>query len=56
MIILAGAVLGIVIGATTALQRGGKLLDAMHYAAGFGVAGTLLALLATIILERSLIG
>lgn len=56
MIIIAAALIGIALGATTALRRGGKPLDALQYAAGYGIASTLLGLVVTIILERSLLG
>lgn len=54
MIIAAGLVLGILIGALTAKRRGGKSLDMLQYAAGFGIAFMLVGLVITIILERSL--
>ncbi len=56
MIVIAAAIIGIALGATTALRRGGKWPDALQYAAGYGIAFTLLGLFATIILERSLFG
>ena len=54
MIIAAGLVLGILVGATTAKRRGGKIPDVLQYAAGYGIAFMLLGLLASIILERNL--
>lgn len=54
MIIAAGLVLGILVGATTAKRRGGKMLDLLQYAAGYGIAFMLVGLFATIILERNL--
>lgn len=52
MIVIAGLVLGVVIGAVTARKRGGARLDMAQYAAGYGIAFTLLGLIATIIIER----
>jgi len=56
MIVIAGLLIGIAIGATTALRRGGKALDAAQYAAAYGIAFTLLGLFATIVIARSLSG
>jgi len=54
MIVIAGAVLGILTGAAIAAKRGGRLPDIAQYAAGYGIAFTLLGLFATIALERML--
>jgi hypothetical protein len=54
MIVVAGAILGIVVGAGLARARGGKPLDMAHYAAAFAIAFMILALFATIAIERSL--
>jgi hypothetical protein len=54
MIALAGLLLGATYGAVIAKKRGGKTLDAVQYAAGFGIAFCLLGLFATIALERIL--
>ncbi|MFN3724082.1 MAG: hypothetical protein ACK4VZ_13650 [Paracoccaceae bacterium] len=54
MIVLAGLVLGVVIGAYTAQKRGGNKRDMAQYAAGFAIAFMLLGLFATIFLERAL--
>ena len=56
MITIIAAIAGMAIGATTALRRGGKWLDALQYGAGFGIAFTLLGLLATIIIDRNVLG
>lgn len=56
MIVIGGLVLGAMIGAATALRRGGRKLDALQYGAGFGIAFGLLGLFATIIIERVLVG
>lgn len=54
MIVLAGLAFGAAFGAYTAAKRGGNKLDMAQYAAGFGIAFTLLGLFATIFLERAL--
>lgn len=56
MIVIGGLVLGAIIGAATALRRGGRKLDALQYGAGFGIAFALLGLFATIFIERILVG
>ncbi|MGL6209947.1 MAG: hypothetical protein ACRC14_08990 [Paracoccaceae bacterium] len=56
MIVLVTAFVGIAIGVTTALRRGGKPLDALHYAAGYGIAFTLLGFLIAIIVHRNFLG
>jgi UPF0716 family protein affecting phage T7 exclusion len=53
MIILGGLLAGAILGAVLAKKRGGKLLDQLQYAAGFGIAFSLLGLFITIILSRS---
>lgn len=52
MIILASAVIGVALGVVTARRHGGKTADMAQYAAGFGIAFTLLGLFATIVIER----
>ncbi|MGV6847553.1 MAG: apolipoprotein acyltransferase [Marinibacterium sp.] len=52
MIILASALAGITIGALTAKKRGGATLDMVQYAAGFGIAFTLVGLALTIVIHR----
>ncbi len=54
MIVLAGLGLGGIYGAVTANRRGGKALDALQYAAGYGIAFGLLGVFVTIALERLL--
>lgn len=56
MIVIGGFILGAVIGATTALRRGGRRLDALQYAAGFGITFALAGLFLTIFLERMMAG
>lgn len=52
MIVIAGLVLGAIFGAVLAARRGGKRLDILQYAAGFGIAFCLLGLFVTIFIER----
>lgn len=52
MIILAGLLGGAGWGAFTAKRRKGNRLDVLQYAAGYGIAFTLLGLAVTILIER----
>ena len=52
MIVLAGAILGAFVGSYQARKNGGKPLDQLQYAAGFGIAFALLGLFLTIFIER----
>ena len=52
MIVLAGLILGVVIGALTARRRKGNSLDILQYAAGYGIAFMLVGLFLTLILHR----
>jgi cytochrome c biogenesis protein CcdA len=52
MLVLAGLVLGVLIGATTAGKRGGNKLDMAQYAAGYAIAFMLIGLFLTIFAER----
>jgi hypothetical protein len=54
MVILAGLVLGVLIGTVTAKRRGGKTLDILQYGAGYGIAFCLVGVFLTIVLDRSL--
>lgn len=54
MIILGAAVFGVLLGLWSAKRRGGKTLDLLHYAAGYGIAFALIGLIATVILSRTL--
>ncbi len=56
MIVIAGLLLGTVTGALIARKHGGKPMDMLQYAAGYGIAFALLGLFLTIMLERSLMG
>jgi hypothetical protein len=52
MIWTAGLIGGAAFGAYTALKRGGRKLDALQYAAGYGIAFGLLGLAISIFLDR----
>ncbi|MES2664741.1 MAG: hypothetical protein V4712_01500 [Pseudomonadota bacterium] len=56
MIVIGGLILGALAGALTARKRGGKPADMAQYAAGYGIALSLIGLFLTIFLERSLAG
>jgi len=56
MITILFALSGMAVGAVTALRRGGKTLDTLHYGAGYGIAFTLLGMLVTIIVDRNFLG
>lgn len=55
MIIVAGFLMGALTGAAIARKRGGKGLDLMHYATGYGIAFALLGTFVTILLSRTLV-
>ncbi len=52
MIVIAGLVIGAIIGARTALKRGGRKLDALQYGAAYGILCALVGLVLTIIIGR----
>lgn len=52
MLVIAGVVMGAILGALRARKLGGKRMDALHYAAAFALIGALLGLFATIIVHR----
>lgn len=52
MIIFGGMLVGAILGAVIAKRNGGKVLDMLQYAAGFGIALSVLGLFITIILNR----
>ena len=54
MIILSFLIFGVALGIRNARQRNGNKLDQAQYAAGYGIAFTLLGVLVTIIIERTL--
>ena len=52
MIVLAALALGIFIGVLAARKRGGNRLDVAQFAAGYGIAFTLIGVFLTLGLER----
>lgn len=52
MIVLAGLLIGAVIGGLTAKRRGGKRLDILQYAAIYAIAFMLLGIFASIFIDR----
>lgn len=52
MVWLGAMVLGAVLGAATALRRGGRKLDALQYAVGFAIAFGLIGFAASILIVR----
>ncbi len=52
MIWTASIVIGAIVGATTAIRRGGRRLDALQYAAGFAIAFGLVGLAVSVFLDR----
>ncbi|MCT4557957.1 MAG: apolipoprotein acyltransferase [Pelagimonas sp.] len=54
MIVIAGAILGAIIGALTARRRKGNGLDILQYGFTYALAFALVGLIATIILEKLL--
>lgn len=54
MIVVASAIAGVLWGGYQAKRRGGNRKDMAQYAAGYGIAFTLLGLVAAVILERLL--
>lgn len=52
MLVIAGALVGAVIGAGTAKKRGGNGLDMAQYAAGYGIAFALATWFVSLILGR----
>ena len=52
MIVIAGFVLGAILGARVALKRGGRKLDALQYGAGYGILFAIFGLILTIIVGR----
>ncbi|MDB5658282.1 MAG: hypothetical protein JWS10_897 [Cypionkella sp.] len=54
MIVLAGLIIGAVLGAVNALRRGGRKMDALQYGAAYAILLGLLGLFLTIYLHRTL--
>ena len=55
MIVLAGAILGAILGAWNAKRRGGGRLDILQYATATAIAFALIGLIITVIIHRSLV-
>jgi len=53
MIVIAGAVIGAIIGYRQAASRGGNAMDRAQYAAVHGIALALLGLFITLIIDRN---
>ena len=54
MIVIAGLLAGALTGGLVARRRGGARLDVLQYAAGYGIAFTLVGVFLTILIDRSL--
>ena len=52
MIIIVAAIAGAILGGLKAKKRGGKPADIAQYAAGYGIAFSLVAVMVTIAIER----
>ena len=55
MIVLAGAILGAILGVWNAKRRGGRKLDMLQYGVATSIAFTLAGLIITILIHRSLV-
>jgi len=55
MLILLGALAGAVIGGATARRRKGNRLDIAQYAAGYAMAFTVVTMILSVVLDRTLI-
>ncbi len=55
MIVLAGAILGAMIGALIAYRRKGQRWDILHYSAIYGLVFTILGLFVTLFIHRALV-
>lgn len=55
MLIIISAVLGAIIGGTTAYRRKGNRLDIAQYAVGYAMAFTIVSMILAVILDRTLI-
>lgn len=53
MIVILGALLGAIIGGTTAKRRKGNVADIAQYATGYAIAFGLLGFILTIIVEKA---
>ncbi len=55
MFIIFGALVGALIGGTTAYKRNGNKLDIAQYAAGYAMAFTVVSMIVAVIVDRTLI-
>jgi len=55
MIVIVGALIGAILGAVIAKRRGGGVLDIAQYAGSFAIAFAVFGLIATVLIERSLV-
>lgn len=56
MLVIGGALVGVLAGVRLAFKHGGRKLDALQYGAGLGILGALVGVFATIITHRAVIG
>lgn len=54
MIVIVLAVIGLLLGYRTAAKRGGNRLDKLQYTAGYGIAFTLIGVIITVVIERTI--
>lgn len=55
MIVIGAALLGAIIGGLTAARRKGNRLDIAQYAAGYAMAFGIVGMIATVIIDRTLV-
>lgn len=55
MFVIGGAVIGAGLGAYRARKLGGNLADTLQFAVGYGLAFTMLGVIATFVIHRSLV-
>jgi len=53
MIVLSGALIGVIVGALLASKRKGRALDIAQYAAGFAILFMIIGLFATLFVHRA---
>ncbi len=53
MIVIICALLGCVIGGSTAKRRGGQRLDILQYAAGYAIAFSIVGVLITVAIDKA---
>lgn len=54
MIVIAAALIGAILGGLAAKRRGGNKLDIAQYSAGYAMAFIVVALIATVVIDRVL--